>query len=336
MRKLRLYLPLLAAAGLTLALLAGARRSEAAPLFVWPWAGSDGWRFTQSFHIDYALDFQPQIAPNCGDPVDLTHTIRPMAPGTVTAIRYRGPPEPPLPVSLTIDHGDGWSSYYTHLANIPDAVATIGATVEYDTDLGNPSCYSACDPGVGPPCATGRHVHFTLRKDGQGSAIVGQTVCGWTVGADGGISRDGQTYYASFSAAGPIANIDCFSAPPAETPSPTPCPIDTAPSGDACVPALTPAATATSTSTPTDTPTPTPTDTPTPTPTPTPSWLVGDAGCDGSTNSVDALLVLQYAAGYPPSWCTIHGDANRDGAVDPIDATVILQYDAGLIPALPR
>jgi murein DD-endopeptidase MepM/ murein hydrolase activator NlpD len=321
-RKAFLRLLLLAAAGLTLVLLANARRSEAAPSFVWPWAGIEGWRYTQGFHLDHALDFQPQIAPNCGDPVDLTHTIRPAAPGTVTAIRYRGPPEPPLPVSLTIDHGAGWTSYYTHLANVPDAVATIGAQVDYETDLGNPSCYSACNPGVGPPCATGRHVHFQLLKDGSGAGIMQTTICGWTVGEDGGISRDGQTYYASLSAAAPIANTGCAATAP-ETPAPT---------GTSTA---TPAATATATSTPTDTPTPTPADTPTPSPTPTPSWLLGDAGCDGVTNAVDALLVLQYSAGYPPSWCTGRGDANRDGAVDPIDATLILQYAAGLIPGLP-
>ena len=95
------------------------------------------------------------------------------------------------------------------------------------------------------------------------------------------------------------------------------------------------AVTDTPTSTPTQTDTPTPTRTPTPTPTPTPAFPAGDAGCHGTTDAIDALLVLQYSAGYPPSWCTKFGDANRDGVVNTIDAMLILQYVAGLIAHLP-
>lgn len=189
--------------------------ADTQPVFRWPWAGSEGWRYTQAFHSDYALDFQPQIAANCGDLVDLTHTIRPVAPGTVTQVSYRGAPQPHEPVGLVIDHGGGWSSYYTHLANVPAAVATVGAQAGYDTNLGNPSCYSQCAGGVGPPCATDRHVHVQVRKDGSGSAIVGLQICGWTVGADGGLSRNGKTHYEKESATAPIANTSCpASAPP--------------------------------------------------------------------------------------------------------------------------
>lgn len=87
--------------------------------------------------------------------------------------------------------------------------------------------------------------------------------------------------------------------------------------------------------TPTITRTPTTTSTPTMTFTPTPAYPAGDAGCDGSADAIDALLVLQMIAGYPPSWCKVYADANRDGAVNAIDAILILQYTAGLIPALP-
>ncbi|MEX2158237.1 MAG: hypothetical protein WEB04_02440 [Dehalococcoidia bacterium] len=201
----------IAAAVALLAFLLTSQTSSAGtqPAFRWPWAGTDGWRYTRAFHVDYALDFQPQIAPNCGDPVDLTHTVRPVAPGTVTQVSYRGAPQPHEPVGLVIDHGGGWSSYVTHLANVPSAVATAGAQVGYETGLGNPSCYSQCAGGVGPPCATGRHVHIQIRKDGAGSAIVGLQVCGWTVGADGGLSRNGKTHYEKESATAPIANTSC-------------------------------------------------------------------------------------------------------------------------------
>ncbi len=331
MRRAYLCLLLLATAGLTFVLLAKLHRpAEAAPLFVWPWAGTEGWRYTQGFHVDHALDFQPQITPGCDDPVDTTHTIRPTAPGHVTEIRYRGASEPPLPVSLVIDHGGGWSSYYTHLANIPDAVATIGAVMDYTTDLGNPSCYTDCTNGVGPPCATGRHVHFQLRKDGSGAGIMQTAICGWTVGADSGISRDGNTYYPDLSGAAPIANTGCaalaVTATPSATERATPTPANTA----------TPTATATPTPTSTATPTPTPTATRTPSPTPTAVPLPGDANCDGETNVVDALLVLQYAGGLVHALrCPRNANVNADGVANAIDAAVILQYVAGLIPSLP-
>jgi hypothetical protein len=313
--------------------------ASAAPSFRWPWAGTEGWRYTQGFHLNYALDFQPQIAPNCGDPVDLTHAIRPMAPGVVTEIRNRGEPEPPLPVSLTIDHGDGWTSHYTHLANVPAAVAIIGAQVGYQTDLGNPSCYHACAGGVGPPCATGRHVHFRLMKDGDGAAILTVPICGWTVGADAGISRGGQTYYSSLTASAPISNTNCSAG--AATPSGTASVTSTATS------------TATKTPTPTSTPTKTATATPTSTSTATrtatstataPSSgaviapdgaVAGDAGCNGRADAADALLVLQHSAAIISSVpCPASADVSRDGDVDAADAMIILQYAAGLVSGL--
>ncbi len=56
-----------------------------------------------------------------------------------------------------------------------------------------------------------------------------------------------------------------------------------------------------------------------------------DVNCDGATNPVDALVLLQYAAGLVP-WldCVANADANGDGSVNPLDAALILQFDAGL------
>ncbi len=64
--------------------------------------------------------------------------------------------------------------------------------------------------------------------------------------------------------------------------------------------------------------------------------LPGDANCDETVDSIDAALVLQYAAGVVSSpACEENADANRDGAIDAIDAALILQYSAGIIDALP-
>jgi hypothetical protein len=58
----------------------------------------------------------------------------------------------------------------------------------------------------------------------------------------------------------------------------------------------------------------------------------GDANCDGRTDSVDASVVLQFAASLLPSLrCQSAADANQRGEVDAIDAALILQYVAGLL-----
>jgi hypothetical protein len=89
--------------------------------------------------------------------------------------------------------------------------------------------------------------------------------------------------------------------------------------------------TPTPTATPTDTPTPTsaPTDTPTPSPTPQ-VFAAGDANCDGLVTPVDALIILQVAAGIRPSACAaFHAETNCDGAVTPADAIAVLEMTLG-------
>jgi Tol biopolymer transport system component len=81
---------------------------------------------------------------------------------------------------------------------------------------------------------------------------------------------------------------------------------------------------------------PTPTITPSPTPTQPAPALTGDVGCDGTTNSIDAALILQLGAGLIGSLpCEENGDVNDDGVITAIDAALVLQYDAGLIDSLP-
>jgi hypothetical protein len=68
--------------------------------------------------------------------------------------------------------------------------------------------------------------------------------------------------------------------------------------------------------------------------------LVGDADCDGGTNSLDASIVLQQTA----KLLTAHqhadlsrcrSDVNGNGRPDSIDAALILQYEAGILHELP-
>jgi hypothetical protein len=93
----------------------------------------------------------------------------------------------------------------------------------------------------------------------------------------------------------------------------------------------TPTASATTTRPPTNTPPPQP---PTLTPTPTPRPRNGDANKDGTTNPIDATLVLQFSAGLITS-INPSSDVNGDGTSNPIDGTLILQFSAGLLNMLP-
>jgi hypothetical protein len=57
--------------------------------------------------------------------------------------------------------------------------------------------------------------------------------------------------------------------------------------------------------------------------------IPGDANEDGYADLFDALLVLQYDAGWDVSINESNADVNADGWADLFDALIILQYDAG-------
>lgn len=78
--------------------------------------------------------------------------------------------------------------------------------------------------------------------------------------------------------------------------------------------------------TPSPTPSPSPTPPPAPTPTPHPTGIRGDADCDSSVGSLDALAVLQSKAGSATSGCLDNGDVDCDGDLDALDALGILKW----------
>lgn len=57
--------------------------------------------------------------------------------------------------------------------------------------------------------------------------------------------------------------------------------------------------------------------------------IPGDANGDGATDIMDALLVLQYDAGWSVNLIKENADVNADGVADIMDALLLLQYDAG-------
>jgi RHS repeat-associated protein len=127
---------------------------------------------------------------------------------------------------------------------------------------------------------------------------------------------------------------------PTSVPGLTPTTVATATS--ASTPATSPTATPHPTGPPNSTATARPTSTARLTPTPRPTLTpgngqhIGDVGCDGSVNSVDAVLVLQKNAGLLSTLkCQENADVNLDGRISSLDAALILQFDAGLIGQLP-
>lgn len=62
--------------------------------------------------------------------------------------------------------------------------------------------------------------------------------------------------------------------------------------------------------------------------------VCGDVNLDGAATSVDALLILQLAAGRIDSLPNeSNADANSDGSIDSRDAALILQVNVRLLPA---
>ena len=64
--------------------------------------------------------------------------------------------------------------------------------------------------------------------------------------------------------------------------------------------------------------------------------IVGDVNGDGDVDSLDALWVLWWLAGFMPLLPYPEAaDVNQDGTIDARDAALILQFEAGLIRSLP-
>ena len=55
--------------------------------------------------------------------------------------------------------------------------------------------------------------------------------------------------------------------------------------------------------------------------------FLGDVNCDGTANSIDSLLILQFDAGLIPSLaCIQDADVNEDGFINAIDAALLIQF----------
>lgn len=141
------------------------------PDFALPWSDGTSWRLTGGPHSNdgkgrpwSSLDFAGPIAGK-------SYPIRAAAAGIVVR---------PCANWIQIRNGDGWETSYYHVARIR---VKAGQHVKQGQLLGFTSMQAGCGGS-----ATGPHVHFSLKHNGEYVNIAGFTFGGWTV-------RDGPSQY---------------------------------------------------------------------------------------------------------------------------------------------
>lgn len=131
-----------------------------------PWSTGTAYRMTQAPHLDNnvagaAMDFNGSIGSSV--------TVHAARDGSV---RYGG-----CAHSVWVDHADGWSTNYYHVTNKQVAngqIVTRGQTLGYTSIL---TCASVVP--------TGPHVHFSLTRYGAYQTLIGKSIGGWEVTANG-------------------------------------------------------------------------------------------------------------------------------------------------------
>lgn len=75
---------------------------------------------------------------------------------------------------VRIEHRDGWSTSYYHLANVPSNID--GQTIARGHPIGRISTSAGCGG-----TASGPHVHFTVYRNNAEVSLNGMAIGGWTV-----------------------------------------------------------------------------------------------------------------------------------------------------------
>ena len=141
------------------------------PKFQLPWSDGMVWRLTGGPHsnVGYgkpwsSLDFAGPVAGQ-------SYPVRAAAAGYVVR---------PCANWVQIRHANGWETSYYHLVHIR---VVAGQYVKQGALLGYTSMQAGCGGS-----ATGPHVHFSIKHNGQYVDIGGLVFGGWTV-------RDGRSQY---------------------------------------------------------------------------------------------------------------------------------------------
>lgn len=155
------------------------------PIGLWlPWEAGKSWRYTQGPHSSSAdragaaVDFQP---PDAGgrscDGFVSSYWVVAAAGGRVINKAN----------ALEIDHGNGLTTGYLHLAQ----KQVVSGRVDAGDRLGKPSC---CPEGTSDNCyATAPHLHFYTIYRGAHQGINGVDLEGWVVQEDGCLKKGDQS-----------------------------------------------------------------------------------------------------------------------------------------------
>jgi LasA protease len=120
-----------------------------------------------------SMDFSTSSSfPNWGSDTSNSWAVA-AHPGVVTAVSTGNG----MTCGLTIDHGDGWSTYYYHLENVQKGVNDPVKRNEKIGNLANTFAEATCAGGS----ASGSHVHFTLKYNGALIAINDSYLSSWKV-----------------------------------------------------------------------------------------------------------------------------------------------------------
>ncbi len=112
-----------------------------------------------------ALDFAPHVGMKIGE--DTSNAwVTAAAAGTVYEVSY---------CHVKINHGNGWTSEYYHLANVQVQVGSVVAQNQHLGIIDNNANGQVCLGNIWP----GPHVHFAIRPN-----LVGATLAGWKVNYD--------------------------------------------------------------------------------------------------------------------------------------------------------
>lgn len=152
-----------------------------------PWATGETWTLTGGPHHNTGSANRPWSALDFAGGSGI---VRPARDG----VAYR-----PCDNFVLVDHGDGWQTGYYHLINI--GVAHGQAVSRGTHPLGQISTAVGCGGS-----ATGPHVHFTLRRNGQHQEIHDRDIGGWTV-QEGGAPYQGCMVRGSMTRCAPGGQI---------------------------------------------------------------------------------------------------------------------------------
>lgn len=143
------------------------------PIFDFPWAPGEIRYWTSGPHGQLHPECPEHGKPECEAIVPIAERSgldfasggwepRPMASGTVIISGYLGPG---FGYGVVVDHGNGWQTWYAHMA--PIGLRGLGPVTRADT-LGTTACTSD-ESGRDGGCGSGAHLHVELGRNGRAS-----------------------------------------------------------------------------------------------------------------------------------------------------------------------